>query len=460
LRQFDDGGVAQFLAYGCTFNRKTLFRGVQLLAGGSLIEFENGIATKKQYFSKEAWENQISLPEMEFERQFEETFNRILPRYLEARPATGISLTGGLDTRMILACRAKSSKDLIAYTFTGPRQMTLDDRIAARVAKTCGLEYHLIRLLPDFFSSFALHADRTIYLTDGCLGITGAHEVYFNQQARRLAPVRITGLFGSEILRGVSTFNARELTSNGLNPDFAQKVTGAMSQIESNTHPISSAAFRNVPWNLFGSMAASRSQLTVRTPFLDNELVAMAYRAPETLRASAQPALNLIKNNYPALGRIPTDRRIEDKGARFPKNLRRLFFEAIFKLDYVHNEGMASWLSPLDAMLARVDSYLQIFGHHKFLHYRTWFGRDLAGFLREAMADAQTRESRFWNPAFLRHAVTDHIEGRKNYVSEINAVLTLGTVERLLFTVPRKVTDNFNQPVSQPSLVVAQRPSS
>ena len=459
LRQFDEDGVAQFLAAGCTFNEKTLFRGVQLLPGASLIEFENGAATRKQYFHKEVWENQMTQSETDFERQFEEIFNRVLPRYFETRSAVGISLTGGLDTRMILACRAKSSKDLIAYTFTGPRQMTLDDRIAARVAKTCSLKYRLIRLLPDFFSRFASHADRTIYLTDGYFGVTGAHEVYFNEEARELAPVRITGLFGSEILRGVSTFNALGLASSALNPDFAARVATATSQIEANTHPVSSAAFRNVPWNLFGSMAASRSQLTLRTPFLDNELVAAAYRAPETLRTSAQPALKLIKNNHPALSQIPTDRRIEDKEASFPKNLRRLFFESIFKLDYLYNEGMVSWLTPIDAMLGRVNARLRIFGHHKFLHYRTWFGRELADFLREAMTDAQIAESRFWNPAFLRRVVADHIEGRKNYVRELDAVLTLRGVERLLFTAPRGKPDNFGKPVYQPSLVVAHKPS-
>jgi asparagine synthase (glutamine-hydrolysing) len=225
-----------------------------------------------------------------------------------------------------------------------------------------------------------------------------------------------------------------------LNPDFVSKVTAATLEIQSDAHPIARAAFRDLPWNLFGSFAASRSQVTVRTPFLDNDLVEVAFRVPGTLRKSAQPALRLIENNYPALSRIPTDRRIEDRTTRFPKNLRRIFFESIFKLDYLYNEGMLPWLSPVDATLARVNSRLYLFGHHKFLHYRSWLSRELAGFLREAMADTRIQESRFWDRAFLRNIVADHTAGRKNYLREIDAILTLAGVERLLFTNHRKAT--------------------
>ena len=80
--------------------------------------------------------------------------------------------------------------------------------LLARVANACGIEHHLLRLGDNFFSHFASHADRTVYVTDGSFGVMGAHEIYFNRQARLLAPVRLTGVFGSEILRRTSTFNA------------------------------------------------------------------------------------------------------------------------------------------------------------------------------------------------------------------------------------------------------------
>src|SRR5262249_10238316 len=145
------------------------------------------------------------------------------------------------------------------------------------------------------------------------------------RQAKHFAPVRLTGLFGSEILRGISTFKPAPPTRSLLEADFAAVVDTVVRDFQTErVHPVTSAAFRNIPWNLFGSMAASRSQLVLRSPYLDKEIVALAYQAPEELRKSPRVALRFIEDNSPALARIPTDRRIEEQGASFPRNLRRL----------------------------------------------------------------------------------------------------------------------------------------
>jgi asparagine synthase (glutamine-hydrolysing) len=435
LRELDPNGVAQFLAFGCTLGWQTLFHGIRLLPGGSLWTFEDGACNKRRYFDSRTWESLPSLSAECFESAFEKTFKRILPRYLETSSKLGISLTGGLDTRMIMACRPQAAESPVSYTFTGQERETLDDRIAAQVAQACGLEHHLLRLGADFFSDFASHADRTVYVTDGSFGIMGAHEIYLNRQARQLAPVRLTGLYGSEILRGVSTLKPAGLSPLLINPEFGQLVSTWVSEFAADrAHPITSAAFRNVPWNLFGSAAASRSQVILRTPYLDNEIVALAFQAPETLRTSPRAALRLVENNSKRLRDIPTDRRVEGKSAGLINRLKRSFFEASFKLDYLHNEGMPEWLLPFDSTLEQIDSKVRIFGHHKYLHYRNWFRRELAEYVNSVLADTRARRAPFWNSNFLEQIAVDHARGRKNYVLEIDAVLTLEAVERLLLT--------------------------
>ena len=187
-----------------------------------------------------------------------------------------------------------------------------------------------------------------------------------------------------------------------------------------------------MPWNLFGTVAASRSQIVFRTPYLDNEIVALAFRGAKGLRRSPRPALRLLENNRKVLRSIPTNRRIEAKNAGLIDRLKRSFFEASFKLDYLHNEGMPDWLLPFDPVLERIDTKIRIFGHHKFLHYRSWFQRELADYVQDIVAAARTRGAAFWNPDFLKKMASDHIRGRNNYVLELNAVLTLEAVERLL----------------------------
>ena len=432
LRAFDEEGVAQFLNYGCTLEWRTLFRGVQLLPGGSLWSFESGNCHKRKYFSPETWESQPTLTAEAFEAEFEETFKRILPRYFESSSKIGISLTGGLDGRMIMACRPPDEK-LICYTFDGKKGETLDARLAVKVAKACSLEHRILRIGQDFFSDFASLADRTVYVTDGCFSVLGAHEIYLNAQARQLAPVRLTGVFGGEILRGVSTFRLDGLSPQLTNPEFHQNTNSVAGELANGeVHPVTFAAFKEVPWKIFGSVAACQSQVTFRTPYLDNEIVALAFRAPENLRTSIHPTLSLVKNNSPRLSKIPTDMGEMGEANRLAAASRRIFAKAVCKLDYYNSEGLPDFLSALDPVLRRVSSGLGILGLHKYLPYRHWFRRELAGYLNDVLEDVRTRQSPVWNSDFVNHLASDHIAGRKNYVREINAVLTLHAVERLL----------------------------
>lgn len=443
LREFDEAGVAQFLSYGCTMEGRTLFRDIRLLPGGSLWFFANGGCHKKQYFSPATWESQSPLSYGSFETAFQETFRRVLPRYFEADSRIGISLTAGLDTRLIMACRPNTEQKPVCYTFSGPRGFTLDDRLAARVAESCGLEHEVLRTGPDFFSNFAQHAERTAFVTDGCFGILGAHEIYLNKQAGQMAPVRLTGNYGGEIFRGVSTFKPIGLAPDLLDPGFRATLNSSLElSAERAEHPVTFAAFKETPWNLFGSLAACRSQTIFRTPYLDNEMVALAYRCPLNLRASPQAALRAIKDNNAGLGNIPTDMGLGGRSSGLGRALRRVYSKATFKFDYVNNEGLPQWLSSLDPFFRRVGSATGILGLHKYLHYRSWFLSELSDYLRDSLARIRDCETPFWNSAFIERMASEHIAGRKNYVTEINAVLTLEAVERLLFrNLPRQIND-------------------
>jgi asparagine synthase (glutamine-hydrolysing) len=442
LRVFDEEGVAQFLAFGCTLGERTLFRNIQVLPGGAVWSFQGGNCHKQKYFSAEIWQSQPTLSAESFETSFQETFTRILPRYFESESKIGISLTAGLDSRMIMACRPETAEKPVCYTFSSQNQDTLDARLAARVAGACGLEHQVLRIGQDFFSDFASHADRTVYFTDGCLGILGAHEIYMNEQARQLAPVRLTGNYGSEVLRGASTFKPLNLSHHLMNPDFGLSVRFSAQELSrGNEHPVTFAAFREIPQKRFGVLAAGRSQSIFRTPYFDNQIVALAFQAPQSLLSSPLSALRLVKDNNPVLAQIPTDMGLLAKNQTLTAHFKSLFCKAAFKLDYVYNEGLPHSLARLDPLLRLLNSGIGILGLHKYLHYRSWFQRELAVYVNEILTDARTHRNRFWNSDLLEGMARDHRLGRKNYVHEINAVITLGAVERLLFRdLPRGLT--------------------
>jgi asparagine synthase (glutamine-hydrolysing) len=432
-RAFDPAGVTQFLAFGCTLEWRTLFRSVQQLPGGSVWSFGQGKPRKRNYFSPESWEGLPTLAIDDFENEFQRVFKRILPRYLQHDSRLGIALTGGLDTRMIMACLPDLSPPAICYTFTGEGGETKDDKVAAEVAKACRLEHRLLRLKPEFFSNFASHLDRTVYATDGCSGLAGSHEIYFNRMGHEISTVRLTGVFGSEVFRGMSTFQPVGLTPTMLAPELRQSVQSCERQPPGgNCHGSTFAAFREAPWHLVGNLSASRSQVCFRTPYLDNQLVALAYQMPPSLRASPRTALRLVQNNHTVLRSIPTDRQVGGQTGPLRNRVDRFFCQVLFKIDYYYNEGMPNTLARLDPALEAANSIVPLFGHHKFLHYRIWLRKRLAPFLQQALSDPEIQHQGFWNPAFLSRMAADHIRGRRNYVKEIDAVLTLNAVKRLL----------------------------
>jgi asparagine synthase (glutamine-hydrolysing) len=440
-RAFNRQGVTEFLRYGCTLDGRTLFEGVRLLPGGSLWTFQQGDCRKETYFKPAQWERLPGMTAQEFELSFRKTFLGILPHYCRADSSLGISLTGGLDTRMILACLPSAAKAPRCYTFAGATGETLDARLARRVARVVGLEHELLRLDTEFLTDFASHADKTVYASDGCSGVLGAHEVYLNQLARRISPVRLTGNFGSEVLRSMSTFKPRNLARELLSPEFrkAGEFVAEPSQ-QPAEHPVTFAAFKETPWSLAGSWLAARSQVTFRTPYLDNALVALAFQAPPDLRASPLSALRFVHACHPTLADIPTDRGLARDGRGSVNFLRHALAEWSFKLEYHTNEGLPNWLSPVDVLIQRFLSVLSMQGLHKYLHYRSWFRHELSAYLQDALSSVKVARGEFWDPEFLDGLASAHISGRANYLAEINAVLTLEAVERLLLR-----GDSWNQ---------------
>ncbi len=433
LRSFDETGLAQFLAFGSIRDGHTLFRGIRLLPGGSLwIRLPGGNLERKRYFTPGNWERLPVLDDAEFESRFAETFRRVLPHYLDGDAPVGISLTAGLDTRMIMACLPCTSQPAVAYTYAAEGSDTLDVSIARRVAATRRVPYRALRIGSEFLANYGEHVDRTVRVTDGCAGALGAHEIYLSEQARQLAPVRLTGNYGSEVLRSMSTFRPLCLAVAMFDHAFAPLVQAATTRGHAETtHPVTQAVFQEVPWHLFGSLAAARSQLAFRTPYLDNEIVELAYRASARERQSAQPALRLIYDNDPFLAAIPTDRGLAANQPRLRATAQRIFCGATFKLDYWHKEGLPDslhWIDPLWGTFSR----LGLLGLHKFLPYRIWFRRQLAPYVREVVTDARLHRLQFLDPKALRKIADDHASGRANHSREINAALTLEAVDRVL----------------------------
>ncbi len=331
---------------------------------------------------------------------------------------------------MVVSCLPSEGPRPVCYTFAGATGETLDVRVGRRVAQTIGLNHHTLRLSGEFTKSFDTYVDRTVFVTDGCAGALTAHEIFLTALGRTLAPIRLTGNFGSEILRSMSTLKPRQFASELIEPVFRPLLDRALVR-DVEPHPLTQAAFREVPLHLFGSLAAGRSMVVFRTPYLDNTIVKLAYRAPLAARTSPNAALRLIAACNPELARIPTDRGISLGASSLATAARRVFCEVTFKLDYLDKEGLSGIGAPFAPLFGAL-SKTGLLGLHKFLPYRNWFRGELAEYVADVLGSARVRAQPYWNRPFLDTVAQEHRRGRRNYVQEISSVLSLEAVDRML----------------------------
>ena len=402
-RALDSAALGQFLAFGSVFGDRSLFQNVTLLPAGSVWTFDGSVTpSKRTYFSPAQWECQPVLPADAYYEEFKATVSRVVPRYVNGGKPVAMSLTGGLDTRIIMAAAGRDPGSLPCYTYRGPHRDCFDVRTGADVARACGQPHQSIPLRSDFFADFPALAARTVWLTDGTQDVTGTHELYFSTRARKIAPIRLTGNYGSEVLRGVSTFKptaSESAFSEDVRP-LVQQALDLHRELRSSPE-VTFASWAEIPWHLYGRLAVAQSQLTVRSPYMDNALVRLAYQVPPALRHGSELAFRLILDLNPTLGAIETDMGVRSPTASLATLPRRLSRYLLFKAEWYYNLGMPQWLTPADGSVLEKLQPLFL-GTHKIEFYRVWFRNQLAEYARSMLSSLLRAGRHYADPAWCR----------------------------------------------------------
>ena len=435
LRELDLACLAETFSFGCVLGNRTLFAKIALLPGGSVWTFEgNRSVAKHSYFNPEQWERQELLNHASYYEALKETFSRILPKYLRGTRRLAMSLTGGLDGRMIMAWANRPPGALPCYTFGGKYRDCADVGIARRVAKLCRQSHQTIPVGSEFHAQFPHLAEKAVFVSDGTMDVTGSVELYVNRVARTIAPIRLTGNYGSEIVRGNVAFRPGRLQQDLLEPQFLRLTKRAEATYagETRRNPVSFVAFAQVPWYHYSRLSVEQSQLTLRSPYLDNDLVSLMHRAPPQLLSSPEPSLRLVAEGNPQLARVPTDRGLLYHPTPIATGLHHLFQVFTAKAEYAYDYGMPHWLSAIDHVLGPLHLERLFLGRHKFYHFRVWYRDELSEYLKDVLLDSRSCGRPYLNGRRLEAMIRAHIEGTRNYTSEIHRVLTAELLQRRL----------------------------
>ena len=186
-------------------------------------------------------------------------------------------------------------------------------------------------------------------------------------------------------------------------------------------------AFRQSPWHHFGVLGLEQTQVAVRSPYLDNDLVKTIYKAPGTIAANEEARLRLIREGNPALAKLRTDRGIGGLNSVFTRGL----LEFLFKAEYAYDYGMPQWVAQVDHLFAPLHLERIWLGRHKVFHFRVWYRDQLANYVREMLLDPRSLARPYVEPKAVRAVVEGHIKGNRNYTTEIHRLLTLELTHRL-----------------------------
>lgn len=431
LRSIDPRGLGEFIASGCVFEDRTLFRGIYALPPGSAWRFRGGALERKAaYFEPREWEEQEPLDAAGYYDELRRAFTTRLPRYFDGGERIGVSLTGGLDTRIIMAWRKAPFGSLPCYTFGSMYRENQDVSLARRVAEICGQPYQVITFDGECLARFPYYAERTMYLTDGCVDVSRCGDLYNSEMARQIAPVRMVGTFGSEIICAAVVFKAG-MPSPGI---YGEEVLSQASQAGETYRSLmrgnktSFAAFQQAAFR-FGILMLEQSQLTVRSPYLDNEIVRTVFRAPKAEQGE-DVRLRLIRDGSQELANLRTDRGLGGSN-RLIAALNRSYLEFTFKAEYAYDYGMPQWVAKVDHAFAPLHLERLWMGRHKLFHFRWWYRTILAKYVQEILLDSRSLARPYLERKGVEAIVAGHLKGNRNYTTEIHRLLSLELVHRL-----------------------------
>jgi asparagine synthase (glutamine-hydrolysing) len=248
LRKADPVGLGEFVTLGCVLENRTLFQDIHVMPAASAWVFRNGsLEDRGTYFQPRQWEEQTALDPETYYQELRDVLARNLPRYFAGREPIGMTLTGGLDTRILMAWQKHPARTLPCYTFGGMLRDCRDVVVARQVASLCQQSHQVIPVGDDFLRQFPYYAERSVYLTEGGVDVYRSSDLYVSEKAREIAPVKVVGTYGSEIVRHDVMFKPAYILPGLYSTEFASytaqaKATYARYRLETRSPSLPSAS--------------------------------------------------------------------------------------------------------------------------------------------------------------------------------------------------------------------------
>lgn len=135
----DLDGIAQFFQLGHFVDETTLIDGVKCLSPGSCLIFKRGKLSVETYWEYVPKESHQKKRDKDYLSEIEYYFKKSVERRLTDGKEFGISMSGGIDSRVILSCIDAERYPI--QSFTRGQEGCLELLVAEQVARTHGISH-------------------------------------------------------------------------------------------------------------------------------------------------------------------------------------------------------------------------------------------------------------------------------------------------------------------------------
>jgi asparagine synthase (glutamine-hydrolysing) len=425
--------LLEYFTFQNIFTEGTLFKGVSLLRPGHRVTLraEPGPVRPERYWDFNFSEADDGVSDEEYIEELDRLFRQAVARQLVADVPVGAHLSGGMDSGSITALAAQALPYL--NTFTVGFDMTSSTGLEAGADERVKAEAMSYQFATEHYESVLKAGDMmrclpalTWHLEDPRVGQSYPN-YYVARLASRFVKVVLTGSGGDELFAGYPWRYYRAVVNQDFSqylhkyysfwsrlvqdeqrPDFfapdvwrevkdIDTVAIFRSELPDGEAPRSAEEYVNHSLYLEArtflhglfvvedklSMAHS---LENRVPFLDNDLVEFAQRLPVRLKLRDLGEIVRLNENEPG---AKTERYFQK--TRDGKVLLRRVMQR-YVPDEITNQIKQGFSGP--------DS--------------SWFRGDSIDYVRELLLSPDAAIYEYLNPAGVRPAVEDHLEGRQN----------------------------------------------
>ena len=276
-----------FLSLGYLVGEQTWFEDIKLINPATIITFDpqNNTLKEEKYWS---W-TRIQTQNISFENAVDhlgQLFIEAVSKRFNLNQKIGVSLSGGLDSRAILAAIHSKNPDYRGVAFTFGVEGSQDEKIAKDVIRLTNWDHHCLHITSKNWFEPRLQATSW---TDGMLSVKHMSGIEFKNQIGDLVDININGYAGDAVLGGsllrkgyfdqkmdqslAESYYDKFYDFAEINSEFYD-----IQKIEPHLYMNRVRRFTNMGTSNFLGVMQQRK------PFMDNDLIEFVFSLPDSYR--------------------------------------------------------------------------------------------------------------------------------------------------------------------------------